>query len=51
MTARWRGELVRVVSIDHARGKAKIATARGLRWAHLRDLVTTPDLAMLELPL
>jgi len=35
---------VQIVSTKGA--KAKIATTRGLRWAHLRDLVTTPETAM-----
>lgn len=36
MTAIYRGELVRIVSL-HAT-KAKIATKRGVRWAQLREL-------------
>jgi hypothetical protein len=40
MTAMYRNELVRIVSI--CGDKAKIATKRGLRWAHIRDLVMPP---------
>lgn len=36
MKARYRGETVRIVSIKGH--KAKIATARGLRWAQLSEL-------------
>jgi hypothetical protein len=38
MTARYRGELVRIVSWHPNGTKAKIAMKRGLRWAQLHEL-------------
>jgi hypothetical protein len=38
MIAVFRGETVRIVSWNASRTKAKIVTARGLRWAQLSEL-------------
>jgi len=38
MTAKYRGEIVRIVSWSASGTKAKIATSRGLRWAQRAEL-------------
>jgi hypothetical protein len=38
MTALYRNELVRIVAWNACRTKAKIVTARGLRWAQRSEL-------------
>lgn len=39
MTAIYRGETVKILSWHKSGTKAKIATARGLRWAQRAELV------------
>lgn len=38
MMGKFRGEVVRIVSWHPSGNKAKIATARGVRWAQLSEL-------------
>jgi hypothetical protein len=38
MKAIYRRELVTIVAWNAARTKAKVATARGLRWAQIAEL-------------
>lgn len=38
MTAKYRGELVRIVAWNTSGTKAKVVTSRGLRWAQRSEL-------------
>lgn len=48
MTARYKGETVRIIAYAAKGDRSQIAYRGMLRWVRTSDLVTTPEVTMLQ---